>query len=173
MEPGKESGAARHRALVADFLAQRAIAVVGVTRGRESPATGIFKKLREAGYTVYPVNPHAMTFQGQVCYSSVRDVPDPLDGVVIVTRPDVTELVVDECIERGVGRIWIHNMLGSHVRFGRGFSKSTSSASDAAIARAEAEGITVIAGGCPLQHIPPVDAFHKCVFWVAERAGNY
>jgi predicted CoA-binding protein len=173
METVSNTGAVGHRAAVADFLAQKAIVVVGVTREKEGPANGIYQKLRSTGHTVIPVNPNTDTFRDAPCYPSVRDVMDPVDGVVIVTRPEVTERVVDDCIARGVPRIWIHNMLGTDVRFGRGVSRSTSSASPDAVMRARAAGITVIAGGCPLQHIPPVDPFHRCIFWVAQKAGNY
>lgn len=166
-------GVKRHLDLVEDFLAQRTIAVVGVTRTRESPANGIYKRLVEAGYDVYAVNPHTESFRGRRCFRSVLEFDVPVDGVFILTRPEVTEKVVEHCIARSIPRIWIHNMLGSEPRRGRRISASTSSVSSTAVERARRAGITVIAGGCPLQHIPPVDPFHRCVFWLSQKMGNY
>ena len=46
--------------LVEDFLAQKKIAVVGVSRtDSNSPANLIYRKLRDAHYRVFAVNPRA------------------------------------------------------------------------------------------------------------------
>ena len=163
----------RHRALVTDFLAQKSIAVIGVSHEKRSPANGILDRFRAAGYHVFPVNPTLDAYDGVPCYESVMEIHEAVDGAVIVTRPEVTEEVVDACIRRGIPRIWIHNMLGTDVRVGRNVSATMTSASESAVRRAEAAGIAVIAGGCPLQHIEPVDPFHRCVYWAASRMGNY
>ena len=166
-------GVAHHREMAAEFLAQKSIAVVGVSELRETPANAIYAALQKAGHTVYPVNPKYPQFKGARCYRSLAELSTTVDGVVIVTRPEVTEAIVSECIAGGIRRIWIHNMLGTDVRRGRKFSASTSSVSPESVARAEAAGVAVIAGGCPMQHIASADPFHRCVLWVAGKLGNY
>ncbi len=42
---------------VADFLGGRRVAVAGVSRGSGSAANPVYRKLRECGYEVFPVNP--------------------------------------------------------------------------------------------------------------------
>ena len=44
---------------VAEFLRGKRIAVAGVSRGQPQSANFIFRKLRDAGYETFPVNPRA------------------------------------------------------------------------------------------------------------------
>jgi predicted CoA-binding protein len=45
--------------LIAEFLKGRRIAVASVSRKGDSAANAIFRKLRDARYEVFPVNPNA------------------------------------------------------------------------------------------------------------------
>ncbi len=66
--------------LVTDFLRGRRIAVVGVSRGTGSAANPVFRKLRDSGYEVYPVNPNASEVEGAKCFANLESVPGRLDG---------------------------------------------------------------------------------------------
>ena len=74
---------------VDDFLAQKRIAVAGVSRnaGGAHASNGIYTRLKERGYEVFPVNPNADTVMGDTCYRSLKDIPGGVDGVVIATNP--------------------------------------------------------------------------------------
>src|SRR5262245_38596946 len=159
-------------AMINDFLGQRSIAVVGVTRARSSVANAIFARLKQAGYKLFPVNPNIDTFEGERCYENLSRIEEPVDGVMIVTRPAVTDEVIDECIKLGIKRVWMHNMLGPRVRWGKGFTRRSTSVSDAAVEKARAVGMAVIPGDCPMQHVEPVDGWHRCVHWLAGKLGN-
>jgi predicted CoA-binding protein len=50
--------------LVQDFLAQKKIAIVGVSDKRETGCNLGYRKFKAAGYTVYAVNPRLATFEG-------------------------------------------------------------------------------------------------------------
>jgi len=51
--------------LVKDFLAQKTIAVAGISATRDQlPANGIVRMLRSKGYQVYALSPHTATFDG-------------------------------------------------------------------------------------------------------------
>ena len=50
---------------------------------------------------MFPVNPNADTFDGEPCYSDLQSIPGGVDGVVIVTRPELTEQIVRQCAEAG------------------------------------------------------------------------
>jgi hypothetical protein len=67
--------------LVNDFLAQKRIAVAGVSR---SPAThganAVYRRLRERGYQVFAVNPNATQVEGDACYSDLRAIPATTAG---------------------------------------------------------------------------------------------
>ena len=81
---------ATFKAKAEEFMAQKKLAVVGVSSTKTATGNGIFKALRDQGYEVYPVNPKAETVEGVTCYPSVKALPEPVGGVVIVTRPEVT-----------------------------------------------------------------------------------
>ena len=97
---------------IQDFLRCRRIAVAGVSRGKDSAANPVFRKLRESGYEVYPVNPNAAEVEGAKCYPNLQSVPGPLDGVVVATHPNASIDVVRQAVERKVPRVWFHRSIG-------------------------------------------------------------
>src|SRR5207244_13394760 len=78
---------------VDDFLAQKRIAVVGVSRHNNHHPAGnlIYHRLKESEHDVFAVNPYVQTFEGDCCYHNVQSIPGGVDGVAIVTRPQTTE----------------------------------------------------------------------------------
>jgi len=76
-------------AKVNDFLAQKRIAVAGVSRNNSHHPTGnlIYRRLKTTGHDVFAVNPNMQTFDGDRCYPDVASIPGGVDGLVIVTRP--------------------------------------------------------------------------------------
>jgi hypothetical protein len=149
-------------ATIQDFLAQTRIAVAGVSPTRQLTANLIYQKFKTAGYQVFPVHPTAATFDGDPCYPDLASIPGGVDGVVIVTRPQVTDAVVRQCAEAGVKRVWMHQSL----------FRAGTSVSDNAVAFCRDHGITVIAGACPMMFCAPVDVGHRCMRWMLRVSGG-
>jgi predicted CoA-binding protein len=149
---------------VHDFLAQKRIAVAGVSRKTSGHPTAnlIYRRLKERGHQVFPVNPHMETFEGDRCYADLRSIPDGVDGVMIVTRPEITERIVHDCKEAGVRRVWMHQSL----------AKGATSVSPAAVEYCQQHGITVIAGACPMMYGDGVDFGHTCMRWMLKLTGG-
>ncbi|MEZ4862796.1 MAG: CoA-binding protein [Caldilineaceae bacterium] len=145
------------------FLAQKRIAIVGVSR-KQGTGNGIFTNLRARGYQVFPVNPNAAEVMGELCYPNLQAIPGGVDAAVIVTRPEVTAAVVRDCIEAGVHHVWMHY----NALFGAG----NSSVSAAAVAYCREHDIDVIAGGCPLMFGEGADVGHKCMRWILGVTGG-
>jgi hypothetical protein len=145
---------------VSDFLAGRRFAVAGVSRESGQAANAVYRKLRAAGYEVFPVNPKASEVEGVRCYAGLDSVPGPLDGVVVATPPAVSVDVVRQCAALGVPRVWLHRS------FGEG------SVSAEAVRECEARGIGCIVGGCPLMYCDPVDPGHRCMRWWLRWRGR-
>src|SRR5690348_690755 len=95
-----------------EFLAQKRIAVAGVSRDTRQPANLIYRRLRATGHEVFPVNPMAETVEGDPCYEAVTAIPGGVDGVVIVTPAEESAHVVEDCHAAGVPRVWLHRGLG-------------------------------------------------------------
>ncbi len=137
--------------LVADFLAQKRIAVVGVSDKRETGCNLNYKKFKDAGYQVYAVNPRIDKFDGDVCYPDLKSIPEKPDAVFMLTNPKVTEQVIQQCAELGIKRVWMHCMMGTKP----GLAQSMTSVSQSAVEMCKANGITVIPGSCPNQFLKP------------------
>jgi predicted CoA-binding protein len=145
---------------VADFLTSRRIAVVGVSRGKDSAANPVFRKLRDAGYDVFPVNPNATHVEGVVCYPDLAHIPGAIEAVIVATHPGVSEQVVRQAMSRGVKRVWFHRSIGA------------GSVSTAAVEACKSAGISCIVGGCPLMYCEPVDPGHRCMRTVLSWMGR-
>jgi acetate---CoA ligase (ADP-forming) len=87
------------------FFHPSSVAVVGATDREGRPGTGMWRQVNRwaqaAGAAMYPVNPGRTHVDGQECYRSLRDVPDPLDLVVILT--DKFDEALDISLERSAG----------------------------------------------------------------------
>jgi uncharacterized protein len=144
--------------LAKEFLAQNRIAVAGVSRNEKGTANTIYRTLRDNDYAVFPINPNADTVEGDPCFKNIGAIPGSVDGVVIITRPELTEEIVRDCISAGVPRVWMHSN-----------TFSDSSVSDSAAAACRENGISVIAGGCPMMFL---EFGHKCMKWFLNMAGR-
>jgi predicted CoA-binding protein len=93
--------------LIQEFINQRVWAVVGVSLNPEKYGHKIFYTLRAAGYIVYGVNASGGEIDGQRLYPSLADLPEKPAVVDIVVPPKVTEEIVRQCAELGLGRVWM------------------------------------------------------------------
>lgn len=147
---------------IADFLAQRHIAVAGLSATRDLPGALIYRKLKGAGYQVAAVLPGATSFEGDPCYPDLASIPGPVDGLVIATRPELTTALVQQAVAAGIPRVWMHESL---------FHGGTS-VSPEAVAICKEHGITLIAGACPMMYCAPVDFGHRCMCWLMKATGG-
>ena len=104
--------------LVEDFLAQKRIAVVGVSDQRETGCNLAYRNFKKAGYEVAAVNPRLSEFEGDPCYPDLRSIPEKPEAVFILTKPVITEQVVEQCAELGIKRVWMHCMMGTKPGLG-------------------------------------------------------
>ena len=146
-----------------DFLAQKRIAVVGVSRNKSNHPAGnlIYKRLRDTGHDVFPVNPFMPVFEGSPCYPDLKSIPGGVDAVVVITRPETTARVVRECADAGVRRVWMHSSA----------AKGSSVSADA-IDFCLQHDISVIAGACPMMYGPRVDFGHTCLRLMLKLTGG-
>lgn len=110
----------------------RTIAIVGASSNPERPSYGIMKRLLDAGYRVFPVNPRETEVLGQKAYASLLDVPERIDIVDVFRRPEQAPEVADEAVRVGAKALWLQ--LGV--------------VSEEAAAKAEGAGLTVVMDAC-------------------------
>ena len=148
---------------VRDFLAQKRIAIAGVSRNTSHHPVGnlIYQRLKKTGHEVFPVNPNMESFEGERCYPDLQSITGGVDAVVIITRPEITDRIVRDCTDAGVRRVWMHQSMG----------KGTS-VSPAAVEYCRQHDISVIAGACPMMYGPGVDFGHTCMRWALRLTGG-
>jgi uncharacterized protein len=144
------------KAVVDDFVAQRTLAVVGVSRQSKKFGSYAFRELKQRGYRVFPVHPQAETIEEDRCYPSLRQLPEAVDGVLIVVPPDQTEQVVRDAAAAGIKRVWMQQ----------------GAASPEAIRFCRENGISEVHGECILMFAEPVKSFHNVHRWVWKLLGK-
>jgi predicted CoA-binding protein len=137
--------------LVQDFLDQNKIAVVGVSDKRETGCNLAYRKLKEAGYAVSAVNPRLTSFEGDPCYPDLKSIPEKPEAVFILTNPRITEDIVQQCVDLGIPRVWMHCLMGTKP----GLAANMTSVSQDAVRMCRENGIEVIPGSCPNQFLKP------------------
>ena len=156
----KDADRTKLRDAAEEFLAQPRIAVAGVSRDPKQPANLIYRRLRDAGDAVFAVNPNAEEVEGDRCYAAVTELPDHVDGVVIVTPPEASATVVEDCARAGVPRVWMRRGIGP------------GSVCERAIEACHAHGIAVIPGGCPNMFGATSDRGHRGMLHVLQVTGK-
>ncbi len=146
---------------VRDFLGQKRIAIVGVSREPKDFSRSLFRELRERGYDAVPVNPDASEIEGQPCFARLQDITPPVDGALLMTSPAVTDKVIHDCADAGVHRVWMF----------RGEGRGAVSA--AGIRFCESNGISVVPGECPFMFLPNSAWFHRFHGLCRKIAGSY
>jgi predicted CoA-binding protein len=146
---------------VRDFLAQKRFAVVGVSRQPKDFSRALFREFQTRHYQPVPVHPDVTEIEGVRCFAHLRDIQPPVDSVLLMTSPTVTDVVVRECVEAGIKRVWFY----------RGASGGALTAS--AQQMCEANGIRTIPGECPFMFLDGTPWFHRLHGLVKKIVGAY
>ena len=141
---------------IQDFVAQKTLGVVGMSRAPQSFSVNATNELRAKGYRLFPVNPNAAEIRGEKCYPSVAALPEKVGGVLFLTPPTATEKAVREAAEAGVTRMWIQQ----------------GAESEAALAFCREKNLKVVSGHCILMFAEPVGSFHRIHRWVKGLFGG-
>jgi predicted CoA-binding protein len=146
---------------IQEFLGQKRLAIAGVSQQPKDFSRSLFREFQARGYDTVPVNPVAQEIDGQRCFARVQEIQPPVDGVLLMTSPKVTETVVRDCAEAGIKRVWMYRAAGSGA------------VSVEALQFCAANGISVIPGECPFMFFPGAGWGHRFHGWVKKIAGAY
>ena len=94
------------KSLIAKYVDEPVWAVVGASNDRAKYGNRIYLKLKEAGYTVYPVNRREQLIEGDTAYSSLTDLPEPPAVINMVVPPPEAPAVVEQARAAGAQAIW-------------------------------------------------------------------
>ncbi|MCX6070613.1 MAG: CoA-binding protein [Chloroflexi bacterium] len=144
------------KSAVMDFVGQRSLAVVGVSRGGKKFGNTAYRELKAKGYQLVPVHPQAETLEGDRCVKNPASLPASVGGVLVIVPPQQAEQVVQEAAAAGIKHVWLQQ----------------GAESQAAIRLAESKGMSVIAGECILMFAEPAGFGHRAHRWIKGLFGG-
>jgi uncharacterized protein len=110
----------------------KTVAVLGLSDNPARPSYRVARALQGFGYRVVPVRPAQTEVLGEQAYASLADVPMVPDLVDVFRAPEHVPGIVDECIAKGVRRLWLQEGV----------------VNEAAADKARAAGIAVVMDRC-------------------------
>jgi predicted CoA-binding protein len=113
-------------------------AVVGLSGNQQRAAYGVAEVLQRFGKRIVPVHPKAETVHGEPGYTSLAEIPFPVDVVDVFVNSALAGLVADEAVVVGAKAVWFQ--LGV--------------VDEAAYARTRAAGLEMVMDRCPAIEIP-------------------
>ena len=143
------------QATIQHFVSARKLALVGMSRSGKKFGNAVFKELSAKGYSLFPIHPEAGEIDGQSCFSSLDQLPEPVVGLICVVPPAQTEVLVDQAAQAGIPAIWMQQ----------------GSESPAAIARCEQLQLPYVDKACILMYARP-SGFHKFHAWLHRLTGK-
>jgi uncharacterized protein len=140
-----------------EFLAQKTLAIVGVSRSGRKFGNAILKDRTKLGYRLLPIHPEAAEVAGVRAFPSFAALPEPVGGVIVVVPPARSEEVVKAAAAHGIRRVWLQQ----------------GAASAEAIRFCQEQGMSVVHGECVLMYPKPTTSWvHGAHRWLWELIGR-
>jgi uncharacterized protein len=141
---------------IQDFLAQKTLAIVGLSRDEKSMSADVNRELKARGYRMLPVNPNAESIGGEKCFPSLAALKEKVGGVLVFTAPAQSEKVVADAAAQGITRVWLQQ----------------GAQSEAALALCREKGLQAVSGRCIMMFAEPVGSIHGVHRWFAKVFGT-
>ena len=127
------------------FFEPKKIAIAGASRNPKKFGCVVFKELKNKGYEVYPVNPNAEKIEGDTCYKNIKDIPEDVTSILILTPKEETDKVLTDSIEKGFKNIWVqqYSETNETIRIAEEYDKE------------------IIHHKCVFMFAEPITGFHK------------
>ncbi len=125
----------------------KTIAVVGLSDKPDRASHGVAAQMQRRGYRIIPVNPAVESVLGEISYGSLREIPFPVDLVNVFRAAEFVPAIVEDTIAIGAPYLWLQEGI-THPE---------------ATAKAEAQGIQVIADKC---------IYKEHLRWSADQAAK-
>jgi uncharacterized protein len=138
------------------LLQSRKLAVVGASTDPRSFGNTAYRELKSRGFGLVPINPNHTEVEGDKCYRSLTDLPEPLDAALFVLSPKAAVSAVAEARAAGIKYIWFQQMADYKN----------------AVHSAEEAGIETVSRKCILKYATPVTGFHGFHRLISKMLGR-
>jgi hypothetical protein len=144
------------RAAIERFVSGKTLAVVGVSAGSRGFGRAAYRELKTRGYRPFPIHPTADVIDGDPCYRRVEDLPEQVDRLLVVVKPDRAEQVVRDAASAGIRQIWLQQ----------------GASSPGTIELCRQLGLEAVHGHCILMFAEPAASFHRFHRWLWGLLGK-
>lgn len=84
------------------LFSPRSIALIGASANQKKIGYQILAKLIQTKLSIFPINPHESRILNTPAYSSILNVPDPVDLAIVAVPAPIVNLVVQQAAEKKV-----------------------------------------------------------------------
>ena len=149
------SGIMTTKQSINEFLAQKNIAIAGVSRKKQKFGNTIYKELNKKGYTLYPINPNMDEYNGKKCYPDIASLPDDVTGIVLNTNPTITKNLIEQAENKGINHIWLQQ----------------GSADKNILESIEERNANIVSKQCVIMFAEPANGIHSFHKWINKTFG--
>ena len=139
-----------------NFWTSRSYAIVGNSAKQDFPKI-TYKELKNAGKTVFAVDPDAGQIEGDKVYDDFASLPEKVEAAVIETPREETKDWVMKAADAGIKNIWIH--MGCDT--------------PEALEAAREKNLNVLHGTCAVMYLVPGFSYHSIHKWINKLLGKY
>jgi predicted CoA-binding protein len=143
------------KASVEKIMSKKRLAIAGVSRTGGKFGNTILKKLDAIGYEMSVIHHEVKEIRGHQCASSLAEVADKVEGLILVTPPKQTEKLVKEAAAAGIDNVWMQQ----------------GAESKEAIAFCKENNINAVHGECVMMFAEPA-GIHKFHRWLRGVFGR-
>lgn len=86
----------------------KVVAVVGASRSRQKFGNRAVRAFLQQGYTVVPIHPSEAEIEGLKAYTSVLDVPGPIDMASFYVPPAIGLRVIEDVARKQIPEVWLN-----------------------------------------------------------------
>jgi predicted CoA-binding protein len=92
---------------IREFLSGRTFAIVGASSNREKYGNKVLRAYLQNGRNAFAVNPGENMVEGVLSVPNLAALPEPVDGVSIITPPAVTKSILEQAAAAGIRKVWM------------------------------------------------------------------
>ena len=141
-----------------NFLDHKKVAIAGASPNKDNFGLFLMKEFEKLGNQVYVVNPRYEEIQGKTCHSSVKDLPDDVENLILAVPPELSEEIAEQAVGSGIKRVWMVKGVGKGA-----YSEKASNT-------CKENQIDVVHGFCPMMFYG--QGMHKFHFWLRKTFGK-
>lgn len=137
---------------IRDFISQKNIALIGLSRKKNKFGNIAYKTLTSLGYNIYAIHPREKEIDVIACFPNLASVKEKVEGVFVSVSPKNIQSILHEISSVGLKNVWLQ----------RGCESA------GIIEEANKLKLNIVTKKCILMYAEPVKSLHKFHRFVSD-----